>query len=104
MRFFKEFIQGLHILEKYETEKTDLGASHEVIHVWDIDIKSIPVEEIRQLAELGFYPGSDDESREDILRDNDYEGDLDGFDIEKITEDQWDILKENISNDFYYYT
>ena len=104
MRFFKEFIQGLHILEKYETAKTDLGTSHEAIHVWDVDIKSIPVEEIRQLAELGFYPGSDDENREDILRDNDYEGDLDGFDIEKITEEQWNILKEHISNDFYYYT
>lgn len=104
MRFFKEFIQGLHILEKYETKGTDLGASHDNIHIWDVDIKNIPAEDIRQLASLGFYPGSDDENREDILLDNGYEGDLTYFDTEKITEEQWNILKEHISNDFYYYT
>lgn len=104
MRFFKEFIQGLHILEKYETEKTDLATNHNIIYVLFVDIKSIPVEEIRQLASLGFYPGSDNENREDILLDNGYEGDLIDFDTEKITNEQWNILKEHISNDFYYYT
>lgn len=104
MRFFKEFIQGLHILEKYETDRTDLGASHDKIYVCNVNIKAIPVEEIRKLAELGFYPGDDEEDRGEILQDEGFDIEPDDFDIEKVTEEQWNCLKEIIDNDFYYYT
>ena len=102
-----DLIKGINILAKHQTEHSDTYAEHDIIYITDIDMKSISASEIQELAALGFYPGDDEYSTEYAARDLEDAGievNSDEFEWNAVTEEQWDYLKEDIENSFYYYT
>ena len=104
---FNDLIKGINILAKHQTERSDTYAEHDIIYITDVDMKSISASEIQELAALGFYPGDDEYSTEYATHDLEEAGievNSDEFEWNVVTEEQWNYLKEDIENSFYYYT
>lgn len=102
-----DFIKGINILAKHQTEHSDIYAERDIIYIENVDMKFISASEIQELAALGFYPGADEYSTKYAAHDLEEAGikvNGDEFEWDAVTEEQWDYLKEDIENSFYYYT
>lgn len=99
-----DFIKGLNILAKHQ-ENGDVCGSHELVYVSGIDLKSVSLEEVRELGALGFMPGDDSVSISDLIfRKFDHDIWEAGGGIQTITQEEWDWLNSVVSNGFCYYT
>lgn len=101
------FIKGLNILAKHQ-EKGDVYGSREMVYVSGIDLKSISLEEVRELGALGFIPGDDSTSISDLIFENFdhdiWETGLKTGGVQNLTQEEWDWLKDVVSSGFCYYT
>ena len=101
------FIKGLNILAKHQ-EKGDVYGSREMVYVSGIDLKSISLEEVRELGALGFIPGDDSASISDLIFENFdhdlWETGLKTGGVQNLTQEEWDWLKGAVSSGFCYYT
>ena len=86
-----DFIKGINILSKHQTEYYDMYAEHEIIYIKNVDMQSISASEIQELAALGFYPGADEYSTKYAARDLEEAGievNSDEFEWDAVTEER----------------
>lgn len=109
-KLMDEFIEGLQLIRNNFLKDVDHGndvyAEHDEITVWTIDWDKVKAEDVRKMEKLGFIPGTDGgfDNIEEFLADEGLplpEGEY--FDWEKVTDEQWEVLKNNVDDCFTYY-
>jgi hypothetical protein len=75
---------------------------HDVMYVTKIDVSKMDVSTVRELDGLGFMPGWGDEDY-DAIKDALGEDFAMSGDYGNITDEQWDKIKNKISDSFYSY-
>lgn len=100
----KKLIEALQIIWKYMVNPDTnypTSCEHDMLYVGKVDFNKIDGDTVRKLAELGFLPGLDDEYDivEDILG---HDFAITG-DYTKITDEQWDSIKDNLYGVFRSY-
>ena len=73
---------------------------HDVMYVCGIDTAKMKASTVSELYKLGFLPGSseDHEVKKNILGEDFFD-----WDYENITDEQWDKIKNKISDSFHSY-
>lgn len=98
-----DLIEALTILSKYlndYSKKYPTVCEHDILYICGIKVSEVTVEDVRRLYDLGFIPGSDDDSYEWKMYNN--EGNCIGdIEIDKIDQETWDKVKNNLSDCFY---
>ena len=88
----EELIRALNILSMYMKEDYNrdfpTSCEHDVMYVCGVDLRKMDAGVVNELVELGFIPGSDD--------DTDY-------DWENLTQEEWEQRWPMISDCFYSY-
>ena len=88
----EELIRALNILSKYMKEDYNrdfpTSCEHDVLYVCGVDLERMDVDTVSKLIELGFIPGSDDDT--DYYWDN-------------FTQEEWKIRRKNLTDCFYSY-
>lgn len=89
----EELIRALNILSKYMKEDyyRDFPTSceHDVLYVCGVDLERMDVDIVQKLIDLGFIPGSND--------DTDY------YWRGNFTQEEWEIRRKNLTDCFYSY-
>lgn len=103
-----KFIEGLQkIRDKFiiPGQSGDVCAEHDAITIWDVDLQRMTEFDVRELAELGFIPGTNgDVDLEETLAEHDLElSEEEYFDWERVTNEQWNILREELSSCMTYF-
>ena len=88
----EELIRALNILSKYMKDDYHRDfpthCEHDVLYVCGVDLNKMDADAVRELVELGFNPGSDDDT--DYYREN-------------LTQEEWEIRRKNLTDCFYSY-
>lgn len=89
----EELIKSLQIFIKYMdkddiTYKFPISVGYDVIFLAGPIVENMSLDEIKELHKYGWHPG-DPES-------NEFDGD-----VENLTQNEWDEIKENIDDCFY---
>lgn len=101
----EDLIKALNILwlclNEYNS-KWPTSCDHDVLYVCGVDMNKLTLENIHELAKLGFIPGSDDDAYYICIynENGEYEGDVD---FENISQEELDNIKDNITNCFHSY-
>lgn len=91
----EELIRALNILSK--SLKDDYcrdfptSCEHDVLYVCGVDFERMDVDTVHKLIELGFIPGSDNDT-------DFYWGDFNNF-----TQEEWEIRRKNLTDCFHSY-
>lgn len=88
----EELIKALTILSKYMKDDyhRDFPTSceHDVLYVCNVDLEKMDASDVSELIELGFNPGSDDDTN---------------YYWENLTQEEWEIRRKNLIDCFYSY-
>ena len=88
----EELIKALTILSKYMKDDYHRNfpthCEHDVLYVCGVDLKKMDASIVSELVELGFNPGSDNDT--DYYWDN-------------FTQEDWEIRREDLTDCFYSY-
>ena len=105
-----KFVEGLQLIKdnflKDSDHNHDIYDEHDCITVWTVDWNKVTFEDVRKLKKFGFDPGCSDDEFVDInafLKDEGVMSEGEYFDWEKITEEQWEVLKNYVEDCFSYY-
>lgn len=92
----EELIRALNILSKYMKDDycRDFPTSceHDVLYVCSVDLERMDVDTVHKLIELGFIPGSDDDT-----------GYYNYYWDDNFTQEEWEIRRKNLTDCFHSY-
>lgn len=88
-------------LEEYNLEYPT-SCEHDTFYICGVKMDEVPLEVIHLMAQLSFIPGNDDDA--DYTCKYNEAGEYDGdVDFENISQEDWDNIKDNITNCFRSY-
>jgi hypothetical protein len=99
----EDLIKALQILlPYYYGGRWPTYCEHDIMYVCRVDVSKMDVSVVHELSKLGFMPGWGDEDYETI-KDTLGEDFAMSGDYENITDEQWNKIKDDISDAFFSY-
>ena len=99
----EDLIKALQILQPYYYGgEWPTHCEHDTMYVYKVDVSKMDASTVRELDRLGFMPGWGDEDY-DVIKDTLGEDFAMSGDYVNITDEQWDKIKNVISDAFYSY-
>lgn len=101
----EDLIKALTILKSFlydPDNKYPTACEHDVLYVCDVDFSKVTANDIHTLSELGFFPGSDEDSEIFIKynKEGEYVGEID---LNTISDETWNSIKNDLTNCFRSY-
>ena len=91
----KKLIEALQFISQFMKDpdcEYPTTCEHDEFYIWDVDLTDMTYQDVRQLLDYGFMPGTDDEY--DIALD--YLGEC--CDWDNLTEEGWLQLRDQLSS------
>ena len=92
-----EALQFILQFMKNPDEYAPCQCAHDVLYIWGVDLTRMKAEDVKKIANFGFYPGFEDcDFIEECFGVEDY-------DWEGITDEIWNKMKYTLSDCLYSY-
>ena len=99
----EDLIKALQILlPYYYGGRWPTCCEHDIMYVCEVDVSKMDVSVVHELSKLGFMPGLGDDDY-DTVKDTLGEDFAMSGDYENITDEQWNKIKDDISDGFFSY-
>ena len=110
MNLLDNFIEGLQLIrDKFLKDgESWLSTGYQAIFVCNIDWNKVTAEDVRKMCDLGFYPGDDEEDLGEVTDEqlkkvlDSLMNEIGEIELQKLTDEQWEVLKKSLSNSFKY--
>lgn len=99
----KELIEALQYLLKFikNPEEHLVACEHDIMRIWDVDVKAMTLDDVKKLESLGFIVG--DSEYDDYYiwgkdgKRTDRQFDLSSLCDDEMTEADWEAVKDQLS-------